>query len=66
MMSLNKSYNYVSLKKEQSKKLGYGVDMVLDSQNDPAQELANVEDLLTQGVSLILINRQTQMLARVT
>ena len=30
--------------------------VVLDSQNDPAQELANVEDLLTQGVSLILIN----------
>lgn len=29
---------------------------VLDSQNDPAKELGNVEDLLTQGVSLILIN----------
>lgn len=29
---------------------------VLDSQNDPAKELANVEDLLTQGVEMILIN----------
>lgn len=30
--------------------------MVLDSQNDPAKELANMEDLLTQDVSIILIN----------
>ncbi|PKM58017.1 MAG: ribose ABC transporter substrate-binding protein RbsB [Firmicutes bacterium HGW-Firmicutes-3] len=30
--------------------------IVLDSQNDPAKELANMEDLLTQGVSVILIN----------
>ncbi len=30
--------------------------IVLDSQNDPAKELANMEDLLTQGVDVILIN----------
>ena len=30
--------------------------IVLDSQNDPAKELANMEDLLTQDVSVILIN----------
>lgn len=30
--------------------------VVLDSQNDPSKELANVEDLITQGVSAILIN----------
>ncbi len=30
--------------------------IVLDSQNDPAKEFANVEDLLTQEVELILIN----------
>jgi len=34
-----------------------GMDLiVLDSQNDPAKELANMEDLLTQGVDVILIN----------
>jgi ribose transport system substrate-binding protein len=30
--------------------------IVLDSQNDPAKELANMEDLLTQDVSAIMIN----------
>lgn len=30
--------------------------IVLDSQNDPAKELANVEDLVTKKVSVILIN----------
>jgi ribose transport system substrate-binding protein len=30
--------------------------IVLDSQNDPAKELANMEDLLTQNVDVILIN----------
>ncbi len=29
---------------------------VLDSQNDPAKELANMEDLITRGVDVILIN----------
>ncbi len=34
-----------------------GLEMiVLDSQNDPAKELANMEDLLTQDVDVILIN----------
>jgi ribose transport system substrate-binding protein len=34
-----------------------GIELVvLDSQNDPAKELANMEDLLTQGVDVILIN----------
>ncbi len=34
-----------------------GLDLiVLDSQNDPAKELANMEDLLTQEVNVILIN----------
>ncbi len=34
-----------------------GVELViLDSQNDPAKELSNMEDLLTQGVDVILIN----------
>ena len=30
--------------------------LVLDSQNDPARELGNVEDLVTQAVDVILIN----------
>lgn len=30
--------------------------VVLDSQNDPAKELANVEDLLVKGVDVLLIN----------
>ena len=49
---------FVSLKEgaeQKAKDMGMEL-VVLDSQNDPAQELANVEDLLTQGVSLILIN----------
>ena len=49
---------FVSLKdgaEQKAKELGLEL-VVLDSQNDPAEELANVEDLLTQGVSIILIN----------
>ncbi len=49
---------FVSLKDGAQKKadeLGYDL-IVLDSQNDPAKELSNVEDLVTQGVSAILIN----------
>ena len=49
---------FVSLKEgaeQKAKDMGMEL-VVLDSQNDPAQELANVEALLTQGVSLILIN----------
>ncbi|MGE4318748.1 MAG: ribose ABC transporter substrate-binding protein RbsB [Deferribacterales bacterium] len=39
----------------EAKKLGIEL-VVLDSQNDPAKEIANVEDLLSRGVSAILIN----------
>lgn len=35
--------------------LGYDL-LVLDSQNDPAKELAAVEDVLTKNVSLLMIN----------
>lgn len=38
-----------------AKELGYQM-IVLDSQNDPAKELANVEDLTVRKVSAILIN----------
>lgn len=30
--------------------------MVLDSQNDPAKELSNVEDLTVRGAKVLLIN----------
>lgn len=35
--------------------LGYDL-LVLDSQNDPAKELANVEDVLNKDIALLLIN----------
>ena len=38
-----------------AKTLGYEL-IVLDSQNDPSKELANVEDLTVRGVKAILIN----------
>lgn len=38
-----------------AQELGYRL-IVLDSQNDPSKELANVEDLLVRGVKAILIN----------
>lgn len=38
-----------------AKELGYNL-IVLDSQNDPSKELANVEDLTVRGVKAILIN----------
>jgi ribose transport system substrate-binding protein len=38
-----------------AKELGYEL-VVLDSQNDPAKEMANVEDLITKNVAVILIN----------
>lgn len=40
---------------ERAEQLGYEL-VVLDSQNDPAKELSNVEDILVRGVSVILIN----------
>ncbi len=49
---------FVSLKEgaeKQAKESGIEI-VVLDSQNDPAKELANVEDLITQEVDAILIN----------
>lgn len=39
----------------EAKKAGINL-IVLDSQNDPAKEIANVEDLLSKGVAAILIN----------
>lgn len=38
-----------------AKELGYEL-LVLDSQNDPAKELANVEDVVNKKVSVLLIN----------
>ncbi|WP_109077803.1 ribose ABC transporter substrate-binding protein RbsB [Aggregatibacter kilianii] len=49
---------FVSLKEGAQKKadeLGYKL-VILDSQNDPAKELANVEDLLVRGAKVLLIN----------
>lgn len=49
---------FVTLKDGAQKKaneLGYDL-VVLDSQNNPAKELANVEDLITKGTNFILIN----------
>ena len=49
---------FVTLKEGAVKKaadMGYEL-IVLDSQNDPAKELANVEDLTVRGVKAILIN----------
>jgi len=40
---------------KQANAMGYEL-IVLDSQNDPAKELANVEDLTVRGVKAILIN----------
>jgi ribose transport system substrate-binding protein len=38
-----------------AKELGYDL-VVLDSQNDPAKELSNVEDVLNQNVKLVMLN----------
>lgn len=49
---------FVTLKEgaeKQANILGYNL-VVLDSQNDPAKELANVEDLLIRGAKVLLIN----------
>ncbi|PPS64932.1 hypothetical protein CRX72_00215 [Pantoea sp. BRM17] len=48
----------VSLKdgaQKEADKLGYNL-VVLDSQNNPAKELANVQDLTVRGTKLLLIN----------
>lgn len=49
---------FVTLKEGAEAKAGeLGLEIVsMDSQNDPVKELANIEDLITQGVDVILIN----------
>ncbi|AEV37390.1 D-ribose-binding protein [Pseudovibrio sp. FO-BEG1] len=49
---------FVTLKEgaeARANELGYKI-VVLDSQNDPAKELANVEDVLSKNVALLMIN----------
>ncbi|PIJ48323.1 D-ribose ABC transporter substrate-binding protein RbsB [Erwinia sp. OLTSP20] len=49
---------FVSLKEgaqKEASKLGYNL-IVLDSQNNPAKELANVQDLTVRGTKVLLIN----------
>lgn len=49
---------FVSLKEgaeKEANKLGYNL-VVLDSQNDPSKELANVEDITVRGAKVLLIN----------
>ena len=49
---------FVTLKKGAENKAKETGDtlIVLDSQNDPAKELSNVEDLLVKGIDVLLIN----------
>ena len=49
---------FVDLKsgiEERAKELGYEV-VVLDSQNDPAKEVSNMEDLTVKDVDIVLLN----------
>lgn len=49
---------FVTLKEgaeKKAKEMGYEL-IVLDSQNDPSKDISNVEDLVTKGVSVILLN----------
>lgn len=49
---------FVDLKKgveKEAKELGYEV-VVLDSQNDPAKEVSNMEDITVKNVDLVLLN----------
>ena len=57
LSTLNNPF-FVTLKEgAEAKANELGVELiVLDSQNDSARELSNMEDLVTQGVDLILIN----------
>jgi ribose transport system substrate-binding protein len=57
LSTLNNPF-FVTLKDgAEAKATEMGVELVvLDSQNDSARELSNMEDLVTQGVDLILIN----------
>lgn len=57
MSTLNNPF-FVSMKEgaqKEAKALGYKL-FVLDSQNDSAKEMTNVEDLTVRGVSVILLN----------
>lgn len=57
LSTLNNPF-FVTLKEGaegKAKQLGYEL-LVLDSQNDPAKEIANVEDLLSKKIDLLLIN----------
>ncbi len=57
LSTLNNPF-FVTLKEGAEAKadeLGYKL-LVLDSQNDPAKELANVEDVLNKNISLLMIN----------
>ena len=57
LSTLNNPF-FVSMKdgaEKEAEKLGYDL-VVLDSQNDPAKERANVEDLVQLGVIALLIN----------
>ncbi|QEK10992.1 ribose ABC transporter substrate-binding protein RbsB [Crassaminicella thermophila] len=57
LSTLNNPF-FVTLKEgaeAKAKELGYEM-IILDSQDDPSKELSNVEDLITRGVSVILIN----------
>jgi ribose transport system substrate-binding protein len=57
LSTLNNPF-FVTLKEgAEAKAKELGIELiVLDSQNDPSKDMANVEDLITQGVSLILLN----------
>jgi ribose transport system substrate-binding protein len=57
LSTLNNPF-FVSLKEgAESKAAELGYDLiVLDSQNDPAKELANIEDALSRNVQILLIN----------
>ncbi|MFC0309949.1 ribose ABC transporter substrate-binding protein RbsB [Gallibacterium trehalosifermentans] len=49
---------FVTLKEgaeKEAQKLGYNL-VVLDSQNDPSKELANIEDITVRGAKVLLIN----------
>lgn len=41
--------------RKEADKLGYNT-VILDSQNNPAKELANVQDLTVRGTKILLIN----------
>jgi ribose transport system substrate-binding protein len=63
--TLNNPY-FVSLAdgaKAKAKELGYNL-VVLDSQNDTAKELSNVEDALNQNVKALLLNPVDSAAAR--